>query len=686
MIPSTHSTSDLPSLLRSRANLTSDLQSLKSSAKFSPSIYLDRASIHASLKYPDLAIGDAYRGLLVIDEAHDESSQYHFAVVREILRPFPEKQAEWEDLQRQTEEESDEGEAGDVFLGTNGLNDHNGGKADDTVNIEAEQDRIRELAQEEVKKSSLQAYQLLVDGLEQTGCLRTALEFCGRGLKAFPDDEFLTAKVKSIPDSYCTAANSKDPEFSIQDFEPKLDLPVSGYVRREIYPWNTHEPARCGASELQSLNHRLKKVAPDCEVRAVKLPTLQSSSPIPSTSASSVSQPASTTNTQLGLFATSDLPAGSTILLEPSVITASLRLHNDLCDACTAPLPTTTPTSPSNSGPFPCPGGLCDDSSEGGVEEDVLFCSEACRDAAIASYHPAVCGNPEYDLLAKDPPDASDAADNLYFLLLARILAMAVTQSLHPLDLPEVRLLWGDFHPSSPSSTSSTLPFSFNHSILYPIHLLTHLSHSGYGSPSDHPHPHPHRPSPPWDTTILDTWVVNTLYAKIRGVASARMGRDGRPEAGAVHGLWCLANHSCAPNVRWEFGGGGGSGGGGSGGGDGDASETERERAQAGAMRMVVRTAGERVRWGSTKEEQHHQARPAQAVEHTPAQTNPVRPETGQETKDDGRYTWDGIRKGEQILNHYCDVSLPVQERREWARGALGGDCVCERCVWEAGC
>lgn len=43
-----------------------------------------------------------------------------------------------------------------------------------------------------------------------------------------------------------------------------------------------------------------------------------------------------------------------------------------------------------------------------------------------------------------------------------------------------------------------------------------------------------------------------------------------------------------------------------------------------------------------------------------------------------------GIKKDEEVLNHYCDVDLPVKERREWARGALGGDCQCSRCVYEA--
>jgi hypothetical protein len=72
-------------------------------------------------------------------------------------------------------------------------------------------------------------------------------------------------------------------------------------------------------------------------------------------------------------------------------------------------------------------------------------------------------------------------------------------------------------------------------------------------------------------------------------------------------------------------------------------------------MRFSVRH--ERVQW----------ARPATVGEES-------------EAKDAG-----GIQEGEEILSHYCDVTLPVQERREWAAGALGGMCRCIRCLVESG-
>ena len=44
-----------------------------------------------------------------------------------------------------------------------------------------------------------------------------------------------------------------------------------------------------------------------------------------------------------------------------------------------------------------------------------------------------------------------------------------------------------------------------------------------------------------------------------------------------------------------------------------------------------------------------------------------------------------GIKSGEEILSHYCDIDLKVKDRREWAEGSLGGWCMCARCRREAG-
>jgi nuclear receptor interaction protein len=204
---------------------------------------------------------------------------------------------------------------------------------------------------------------------------------------------------------------------------------------------------------------------------------------------------------------------------------------------------------------------------------------------------------------------------------------MSATQDVHALDLPEVKYIWGDFHDfdlttssttrptSSPKDESATLPFSFHLNILQPTRILEEMELNPY-------------------TTLAryDTWILNTLYAKFRGTASGRLSTwDGGPELCAVHPLWCLANHSCDPNVRWEWG---------------------------GEITFRARNNEETAVWSRVRD-------------------------------DDGRIEMKdpkvgGIRKDEEILNHYCDIGLGVKERREWACGALGGNCRCDRCVWEA--
>lgn len=241
--------------------------------------------------------------------------------------------------------------------------------------------------------------------------------------------------------------------------------------------------------------------------------------------------------------------------------------------------------------------------------EDVFFCCRECHDLAQETYHPSLCG-----VSIEQKVTASEAADSLYTLLLVRAMALAETQGMHPLELKEVRYIWGDYHgldfkqicelgTGAFGLIRRTLPFSFDANVLRPLHILEKMGVNIFEQS--------HR---------YDTWVFNTLYAKLRGTASARQGLDGRPEIGAVHPMWCLANHSCDPNVAWEW---------------------------QGSMRFWTRN--QLVDWKGRD----------------PTKTP-------------------GLKKGEEVLGHYCDITLPVKERREWAVGALGGLCICARCVSEA--
>ena len=82
----------------------------------------------------------------------------------------------------------------------------------------------------------------------------------------------------------------------------------------------------------------------------------------------------------------------------------------------------------------------------------------------------------------------------------------------------------------------------------------------------------------------------------------------------------------------------------------------------------MSRGGDEVVRWGPEHQQQQR------------------RRQEGNEKEEEEEEKWKGgLEAGEEVLNHYCDVDLDVRARREWAVGALGGWCLCERCVWEEG-
>ena len=526
---------------------------------------LERSKCYEALKYPDLAVGDAYKALLLIDELLDEEFEYHEDVLEAL---------ENEHAQSLPHDIAVEAELQKLKLG------------DSETRFETVQYKFNAYAPE--------CYRLLARNLARCRCLKSAYDYCLQGLDKYPDDEELEMNRAKILEDYRKTMEPDDKPWDETQFDWR-NLPDQGFVRRVLYPWNQHEPDRYSDAMLSYLNQEMAKIAPKCSVKAVDLPFL--------TEKGSSNVPKSVK--QLGMFAREDIEPGELVLAETSILTANNRLLDPLCDACSRELPPLSETR------YEC--SEC---------EDVVFCSAKCKELALSKYHSALCGK-ELEVVGKDP-EGKDAADSLYFLLLGRAFALAETQDLHPLDLDEVKFLWGGFaqqlnpvtdvegpafQQSDPSEDE--LPFSFQYNVLSPLDYLEKMDINIFARIDKY-----------------DIWIFNVLYAKFRGVASGRMNhRTGKPEVCAVHPMWCLANHSCAPNVRWEWG---------------------------GDINFWARDEGQMVKWRDTQGEKAGQSRRKA-----------------------------GIKKGEEVLNHYCDIELGVQARREWAAGALGGPCQCERCQWE---
>ncbi|KAI0481090.1 hypothetical protein GGR56DRAFT_304466 [Xylariaceae sp. FL0804] len=535
----------IDTLLHQRRSLTDQLLS----SPYDLVVYLKRAVVHTELGYPDLAAGDAYRALLLADEVREESFEYH-AQALEALTAY-------------------------VHVTDLDVLDHG--------SLSGSQLRLAGASGAQEPHSlatlaSVRCFQILALNLLLCGCLKSACNFCEKGLLVAPDNQ----ELKNTMDYIQTVAGRR----SRRTASNVKDLPDWGMVRREIYPWNRHEPDRFSQESLGFLNQELAKMAPKCEVRVAQLPVLLGGA------SDTDSYDIIPTCHQLGVFAKEAIAPGDDVLVEYSLVTANNRHKDPVCDACSGELPPLGSASQAVN----CPECY-----------DTVFCDQFCFDAAQSLYHPAVCEK-DVDSIAKDP-DAREADETLYLLLLARVLAMAAHQDIHPLDVNQIKYIWGDFVPSQSNEINVspkagpppewTLPFSFIYNIQTPLHLLEKMDIDIYAT-----------------LARYDLWVFNTLYSKFRGTASARKNpRDGRPDVAAVHPFWCLANHDCDPNVTWEWGG-----------------------------RMVLRARDRRV------------------VDDAPG----------------------GIQAGEEILNHYCDVDLPVQQRREWASGSLGGWCMCQRCRNEA--
>ncbi|CAK7266021.1 hypothetical protein SEPCBS119000_001811 [Sporothrix epigloea] len=613
-MPETAAGSEMADLLEQRQKLTDKIRKEPNDVV----LYLRRAVVYSDMGYPDLALGDTYRvGRLMaqmMEYYHYTASQQAYAALRlyaEIIVYVRQPIAVPEVLRGVTLEQTLAESNGNFVVGSRETDlDH-----EEYYNHDLDDDPLLPLCRKLAFIVNIRKYQIASFNLLLCGCLRSAYTECDQGLNEDPGNEELL-QIKALVE---TAGRQRLRQSGCLDseFDP-ADLPDRGFARREVYPWNTHEPDRCSPASLAFLNEQLAIVAPKCEVRAVQLPVL-------SAQGSRESATVSAKRWQLGIFAKEPIAAGEVVLRESSLLSACNRQTAAACDVCSSDI---SGTDDKTDGTYSSV-----DSTISCSKCDAMFCGEECYERALGAYHPPDCRWKDIAYVFEEwSPRVDD--DVLYLLLVTRVLTMAKRQNCHPLELKEVKHLWGDFVPAATNTHNAaslhhldpyspevvamaaaggyapaawSLPFNYNDNISTPLRLMEELGlYTNKSLPE------------------MGVWVANTLYAKLRATASARKSRqEGPPDVAAVHPLWSLANHDCDPNVTWEWDG-----------------------------CMVLRAKEERVQLA--------------------------------EDKAAGRTRPGGIAAGQEILNHYCDVNLPVQQRREWASGSLGGTCMCLRCHNEA--
>ncbi|KAK6531895.1 hypothetical protein TWF694_003058 [Orbilia ellipsospora] len=483
--------------LRSRELLTQAL----TISPYDPDLWHKRALAHIELGYPDLAIGDAYRALLLVQELLEAHEESEFG--------FPGLVA-WRGRRRQPSDTYATGEPTTETEELEGNEGAEGGAEEDEETVP----EISDIEDKDLKNTDIASRRIICTALLEIGCLLDALEQADAALKVYPKDEELR-RAREKADKQVQEGKDK----GLSDSRLR-----EGQVARVIYPWNNLEPDRTSQETVDHLNTFVNAASSgNFEVKVTELPMLVPDS-------ESEEKFTTMTSRQLGVYATKDLAANTQVFSERSILTVNNRLFDPLCDCCNGPLDPTNTLSCAE----------CD---------DVMFCSERCKDEAIEKYHPALCGI-DIDFLFKSAHtnismanDASATGSSstpttaLYSLLLLRTLAMALTQEANPLDILPVKYLYGSSPPPPPPQEPPTLPFTFSDNILSVFHILTRLEVD------------------PFKVSLItfDIWHTLTIHSKILGTASARHNpTSGQPEVAALHLCYSLVNHDCEPCLKWE--------------------------------------------------------------------------------------------------------------------------------------
>lgn len=602
--------------------------------------YANRACIYSRLGYPDLAAGDAYRAVMlmeyvraVLDGLEEDTDEEQAPGDSEKLTGVRLEQEQAEKVTSTTEDaegdgSDEEGEPVSIFT-------HIAQAAFSTISHFLKLNNSLPVDAPDVPRAELSAFVTkldllasfyLINSLRQTSSLLDAYEFCESTLKRYGPDapntqptsdsaaatgtgpgedlQITPATFTSLRTTIMAEMNIKlekavEAQDKIGDIAPEKSRTIlsSGIARRECYPWNSYEPDRFSDETLRVLNANMKECAEralgpgniKCEAKVVDLPNLNIAGE-------------ATMSKHLGIFAAQDIYEGEVFFEEVVTISGSpYPGRRILCDYCSEKLNSenihTCPNCPTSATSKVC--------ADGETPLYPAYCSPTCVTLASLSHHPTLCHHEDdlswiYDDIVSSPNPMS-----MYSTLVIKILATALHRKQHPLTLNETRHLYG----APPPSRGLTMRWDFVSCVVRPIWILTQgLGVDIYACPS-------------W----FDTWVINTIMAKVMGTCSGRFEPtltlsqecDVRPDVVNIHPTWSLVNHDCEPNTGWK-------------------------------------PEGKGRFWG-------------------------LHPRGVEQPRRDMVV----IKKGEEVKSCYTDRKLSVKVRREWARDMLGGDCICSRCVRE---
>lgn len=690
-----------------------------------PITYLNRALVHSKLGYNDLASSDAYRAGLGVDRARE------ILLEREGNDGIEEGKRERSFAGGKDEEEGGATDIDEIafeflrrrlleeiFPGGTSLSSASHSLSNPELVTSACITRpshfIRVL--DYLERISLAN---LINYLVSVGCLIDAERYCKQGLSKFSESlSFYSANFEEL--LHGTEQKIYGPDgYKVERRRLKKTGVLKGSSRREVYAWNHYEPDRFHPKTLEDINKRMKDCCvgiadgekPWCEARVVELPVL---------ALNGHTKAVLSTTRQLGVFALRSIPSSlphpyisefSPIIASTSktVTPSSLVSLPFRCDFCTAPLP-----DPEDN---PEDITYCPECEENDVVTP--FCSKECLSNAQSLYHTpeSLCGT-DWEWLHRDihssggrsnPPsgpensefgyDGSKDENNveylrsvsstnedveddsaMYALLLLKTFGMAIKQNIHPLNLPEVKWLYGAGLRTEDSLHDENKPdlvdFSFHQNVVIPHMLLDALDIPLIPVPAFWDSEYEIGPDAncyslnklykaPLSLTYLDTWVTLTLLNKFKSVASlsvrTTITNPNHPVnmavttvIPAVHPIYSLTNHNCDPNVYWAVL---------------EAPMLGKPSSTGHPLESIsgsLTKSGKMQFWVLSEKDKFWKHKVGKGEEALKEKITYLGP-------------------GDEIRSSYVNPGLPYWLRHRHMWGTLGGRCRCERCEREMG-
>ncbi|UJR06794.1 hypothetical protein I4U23_011081 [Adineta vaga] len=279
-----------------------------------------------------------------------------------------------------------------------------------------------------------------------------------------------------------------------------------GTMRIVTYPWDDFEPFNSAndiETEMKKLNNALESFAPKLMiVQMPDNPALYNSELVSSASISKTGRP------QLGIIARKTIKSKERILDETGIFVNN-GLYGPKCNYCNSIL--STSTNKSNE----IHKTTCRECGE-------RFCSVDCLQSAMETYHKTLCGRDISHIVEFVARGIS--CSSLIHLFVLRLLAIAVQNKQHPLEINAVKYL--------AKGVKEVVPWDIYQSYFMYLDLLKILGLCPYR-----------------DIDKFDFWIYYTLRNKLLPNVFGEYKAPMKPANGKLFPFSSFFNHSCVSNV-----------------------------------------------------------------------------------------------------------------------------------------